>query len=348
MPLQRVALATVAAVAVALTACAPAGLTTVAGDATPGSGSSPVASSTASPSMPATTRSTTPPSAPPTLPLPTSASPHSPAGPTQPATATPGTPTADAPSAKVTDPPADLTLLRPGTNHSWAADKAGYVYPASTVNAWLTGRKRRPDKKIVFLTFDDGPNPQTSHVILDALQKGGVHATFFVVGSQIGSAPDVLSRQIAEGHSVSPHSWSHDYSLLYPGRRGSTETITQECDRTVARIREVLGEDYAPQSWRYPGGHMSWTGLKGADRALAQRGIAWIDWNSDTRDSAPTSERPKTVKQTVKNATIQVREGYHVIVVLGHDTHEKKLTSESVGAMITAFKHAGYSFGTIS
>ena len=347
MPLQRAALATVAAVAVSLTACAPAGLTTVAGDAAPGPGSSPVASSTASSSMPATAQTTPPTSAPPTTALPTSASPPSPAGPTQP-TAAPSTPTADAPSAEVTDPPADLTLLGPGTNHNWVADTAGYVYPASTVNAWLTGRKRRPDKKIVFLTFDDGPNPQTSHVILDALKKAGVHATFFVVGSQIGSAPDVLSRQIAEGHSVSPHSWSHDYSLLYPGRRGSTETITQECDRTVARIREVLGDDYAPQSWRYPGGHMSWTGLEGADRALAQRSITWLDWNSDTRDSAPTSERPKTVKQTVKNATIQVREGYHVIVVLGHDTHEKKLTSESVGAMIRAFKHAGYSFGTIS
>lgn len=244
--------------------------------------------------------------------------------------------------------PADLTLLKPGTNHNWAADEAGYVYPAATVNAWITGKKKRPNKKIVFLTFDDGPNKNTSHVILDALKAEGVHATFFVVGSMVDESHEALKREIAEGHSVGLHSWSHDYRILYPGRVGSTSNIMGEYTRTLAKVRSVLGKDYHSESWRYPGGHMSWSGLSGADKGLAANGVTWIDWNADTEDSAPISQRPKTIAQTVHNATLNVSAGYHVIVVLGHDTFEKRLTSQSVPAMIKAFKKAGYEFGTIS
>lgn len=328
----------------ALAACAPVGLSaqpgatsssaTVASPATGSPSASAEGSATAEASAGVSATATSSPSQ----------EPSPSADPTSEAPATPD----PSPSETAGVAPADLSLLKPGTNHNWAADEAGYVYSAKTVNAWLTGEKKRPEKKTVFLTFDDGPNSSTTPVILKALRDAKVHATFFVVGSQVGAAPAMLTREIAEGHSVSLHSWSHDYSILYPGRKGDTKAIMHEYDKTLAKVRSVLGDDYQSESWRYPGGHMSWTHLDGADKALAKHGVSWIDWNSDTRDSAPTSERPKTIAATVKNATIQIKEGYHVIVVLGHDTRDKKLTSESVGAMIKAFKKAGYAFATIS
>lgn len=340
MRLVRVGQTLVVALAASalVSGCAPAGLS--ATHATPAASTThtPAASTVASPASPAAPSTT-----------PADSSSPSPAAPS-----VSGTPSDPQPQPGVAeDPPTKRPELGPrdlvpGTNHNLAADEAGYVYPAAKVNAWLTGKERRPDKKLVFLTFDDGPNPHTSHVILDALKKGGAHATFFVVGQVIDSAPDMLRREIAEGHSVSLHSHDHDYSRLYPGRKADTSAIMHEYHQVLGEVRSVLGPDYNTESWRYPGGHMSWDKLAKADKQLAAQGVSWIDWNSDTRDSAPVSERPTKVSQIVHNATQQIREGYHMIVVLGHDTPEKKITSQSVGAMIKAFKKAGYSFATIA
>ena len=93
---------------------------------------------------------------------------------------------------------------------------------------------------------------------------------------------------------------------------------------------------------------MSWKSLGDADARLAAHGVSWIDWNADTRDSAPKASRPTTVDQIVANATEPIRQGMRVAVVLGHDTREKKLTADSVSSIIAAYKAAGYTFGVIS
>lgn len=256
------------------------------------------------------------------------------------ATVTPTSSTS--PSTTFTGDPA---VLIPGRNHIGAA--SDYVYPAELVQQWLEGEVK-PTEKIVFLTFDDGPNHSTTPVILDALEKAGAHATFFVVGSMLDEAPELLKQEIAQGNSVSLHSWSHDYKKLYPGRHGDEDRIADEYTKTLAKVREILGPDFNTESWRYPGGHMSWKGLSPADEYLKSQGVSWIDWNADTRDSAPKKERPTTIDALVHNATAPIRDGYHVAVILGHDTPDKALTSKSVPAMIEAYKAAGFKFGVIS
>ncbi len=59
------------------------------------------------------------------------------------------------------------------------------------------------------LTFDDGPSPATTGRLLDILKAKGVKATFFVVGSMVDRAPDLLKREVAEGHEVGSHSSFH-------------------------------------------------------------------------------------------------------------------------------------------
>ena len=61
---------------------------------------------------------------------------------------------------------------------------------------------------------------------------------------------------------------------------------------------------------------MSWKSLGDADARLAAHGVSWIDWNADTRDSAPKASRPTTVDQIVANATEPIRQGMRVAVVL--------------------------------
>ena len=321
--LRTAALAVSAAAALAATACAPAGLQGAPSDP-PSTSGSPTVTPTppGSPSAPSTE---TPPPTPPATPDPSVTSP---------------TPS-DTPSVPATPP----DQLIPGSNHIGAA--AEYAYSAKTVQRWISGKKKPPKKKLVFLTFDDGPNHKTTPIILDALKEADARATFFVVGSVIDDAPELLQREIDGGNSIALHSWSHDYSKLYPGRVANPKRIEKEYLDTLAKVQEVLGKDFDTEGWRYPGGHMSWRNMAPADEKLAAHGVSWLDWNADTADSAPTSRRPTTVEAMVRNATMPIRAEQKVAVVLGHDTPDKTLTAKSVPAIIKAYKKAGYTFGII-
>ncbi len=64
-------------------------------------------------------------------------------------------------------------------------------------------------KRIVYLTFDDGPIPETTPYIIDTLKKYGVKATFFCVGENVKKYPELYKHIIEEGHSVGNHTFNH-------------------------------------------------------------------------------------------------------------------------------------------
>lgn len=66
------------------------------------------------------------------------------------------------------------------------------------------------DEKIVAITVDDGPDPLYTPQILDILSKHKVLATFFVVGRQVEKHPGIIRREVAEGHEVANHSYTHN------------------------------------------------------------------------------------------------------------------------------------------
>ncbi|HEX7786064.1 MAG TPA: polysaccharide deacetylase family protein, partial [Methylomirabilota bacterium] len=66
-----------------------------------------------------------------------------------------------------------------------------------------------PDRRAVALTFDDGPDPAWTPAVLDALRRGGVRATFFLIGQRAAAASDLVRRAVAEGHELGNHTWSH-------------------------------------------------------------------------------------------------------------------------------------------
>ena len=65
------------------------------------------------------------------------------------------------------------------------------------------------NKKMVALTFDDGPDDIYTPKILDILNEKKIKATFFVIGQQVRWQPEMLKRIIKEGHEIGNHSWSH-------------------------------------------------------------------------------------------------------------------------------------------
>ena len=215
------------------------------------------------------------------------------------------------------------------------------------------------EKKIAFLTFDDGLNNQITPKVLDTLKEKGVHATFFAIGNTI--YPDnaaIIKRTYEEGHALATHSVAHDYNKLYPGGKANPEYIIGEYQGQVRRYREVLGEDFDTKVWRYPGGHMSWNkkALKASDQALADLGVNWIDWNAMNGDAQSKNAggeyniaRPNSVDDVIFNIdkSIRLNGSPNVIVVLMHDAPDKELTAKALGPMIDHLKEKGYEFGIL-
>lgn len=69
--------------------------------------------------------------------------------------------------------------------------------------------REKTDRKVVYLTFDDGPHPPETERVLDVLRERGARATFFLVGSKVSGNEAVLRRMLEEGHALGLHTYSH-------------------------------------------------------------------------------------------------------------------------------------------
>jgi peptidoglycan/xylan/chitin deacetylase (PgdA/CDA1 family) len=129
---------------------------------------------------------------------------------------------------------------------------------------------------IVALTLDDGPTPEGTAAALAALERGGAHATFFLIGRQIEQHPDEVRRILAAGHEVANHSWSHKRMI---GR--SSAWYDEEIARTAALLRR-LGDGGA-LLFRPPFGKKLFA-LPLAARRQGHRMVMWDVAEPDTPD----------------------------------------------------------------
>ncbi len=184
------------------------------------------------------------------------------------------------------------------------------------------------NKKVIALTFDDGPWKKTTQQTLDILKKNNIKATFFVVGSALQNNPQLGKQIIAEGHAIANHTWNHWYHFMNP------QAAAMEIDRTSDLIYKVTG--VKTNLFRPPGGHLS-NGLV----AHAKRNkYATLMWSADSRDFQRPA--PATMVNTVlKNA----RPGG--IVLLHDGGGDRTNTVKALPQIITKLKQQGYSFVTI-
>ncbi|MBP1906144.1 peptidoglycan/xylan/chitin deacetylase (PgdA/CDA1 family) [Paenibacillus turicensis] len=189
--------------------------------------------------------------------------------------------------------------------------------------------------KIVYLTFDDGPSKLTPDV-LTILAQHKIQATFFVLGSQAKTSPEVI-RQIADGgHVIGNHTYNHNYSELYKHFGQFWKQIKQ----TEEIVREIT--DKRPALLRAPGGtygHFN----KQTFSLLAQAGYKVFDWDVDSGDS---KRRGVPATEIIKNITSSKLK--NEIVVLMHDGAGHQETVKALPAIIKYYKQQGYSFGTLN
>jgi peptidoglycan/xylan/chitin deacetylase (PgdA/CDA1 family) len=90
----------------------------------------------------------------------------------------------------------------------------------------------KPAGNSIALTFDDGPSPESTPIVLALLARYKLPATFFVIGSQAEQYPELIQRIVAEGHGVGNHSWGHDSLLMLRSE--------QRLAGDIRRTQEVL------------------------------------------------------------------------------------------------------------
>lgn len=182
--------------------------------------------------------------------------------------------------------------------------------------------------RTVALTFDDGPSAKLTPMLLDILKQRGIHATFFVVGENAAANPDILKREIAEGHEIGNHSWNHPQLTHL-----SMDGIRSQIERTNAAIRVATGHD--PTLLRPPYGATSPMLDRWFAKTYGMKIILWevdpLDWKY--RNSAHVQS--EILKQTKPGD-----------IILSHDIHAT--TVAAMPATLDALIAKGYKFVTVS
>lgn len=191
------------------------------------------------------------------------------------------------------------------------------------------------NKKIVYLTFDDGPSENVTPQVLDILEEEGVKATFFVIGSLAEKHEELIKREANEGHIIANHSYSHDYKTLY----SNVDNFMAEIEKTDNILKDIIGDSYRAKYMRMPGGGFG-EKYEPFKSVLLKKGYNYITWNVVTNDAVEKKPTPEKLFANFK----ETLNGNRFSVVLMHDGSGQKATPQSLRMIIKYLKHEGYEF----
>ena len=205
------------------------------------------------------------------------------------------------------------------------------------------------NKKVAYLTFDDGPSEYVTDEILDVLKEKDVKATFFVLGSMIDKndyAKKALKRIVKEGHAIGNHGYCHRYDVLYPGDVVNVDNFMADMKKSEDAMKEVLGDSFSTNVIRFPGGHGSWD-TSAIDPVLHEKGYSYIDWNTLNGDAEGQGLSADHLLDRLKETVSELEGNNDVIVVLMHDTDAKQSTAQYLADAIDCLRSQGYEFKTL-
>ncbi|MCX5067308.1 polysaccharide deacetylase family protein [Micromonospora lupini] len=186
-------------------------------------------------------------------------------------------------------------------------------------------------QRLVALTFDDGPAPLWTPMVLDTLAEHRVPATFFLVGAQVRKHADLVRDRLAE-HEVGNHSWAHrdlarlDAAEAYDDLRRSHDVIAAVTGRP-------------PRLVRPPYGHLGGAVLHAAAR-LNYRLVLWSSQMVEREFPDDPAGHARRIVDGVRPGTI----------VLGHDVGDRRrlVALHGLPDMIAGLRARGYTFVTVS
>jgi peptidoglycan/xylan/chitin deacetylase (PgdA/CDA1 family) len=163
----------------------------------------------------------------------------------------------------------------------------------------------------IALTFDDGPDPVSTPIVLAILEKAGVKANFFVIGHKVDEHPQIVRDIVNAGHSLGVHSYTHPwlYALLPPSEVMRDIYRCQDATERAAGVRPIW--------FRPPIGQLSPRTAKGIDSARAEA----VGFSVRTRDGS--------LRATPEACLKRVKRGLHPgVIVLLHDAWERRNLSD--------------------
>lgn len=179
------------------------------------------------------------------------------------------------------------------------------------------------EKPKIAITFDDGPNPEWTPVLLEGLKERGVKASFFVIGEKAEKYSEIIQNMYEEGHLIGNHTYSH-VQLTAISKEEACEEITKTCQV----LHDITGE--YPVYIRPPYG--SWD-----EQLECGINLLPVKWNIDTLDWT-TSNTANIVSKAVNGAK---ENG----VILLHDNYETSV--EAALQIIDRLQEQGYEFVTV-
>jgi peptidoglycan-N-acetylglucosamine deacetylase len=203
-----------------------------------------------------------------------------------------------------------------------------YPLPSRFQGAIIEEAKLIQGEKVIALTFDDGPWPETTRQVLDILKSNNIKGTFFVVGQNLKNYPELGKEIVGEGHVIANHTWHHWYHFF------NQQAAAFEIERTTDLIYQVTG--VKTNLFRPPGGVMH-NGLVAYARGEK---YAVVMWSSDSTDYK-LPPVPKLVNNVMKDS----KPGG---IVLMHDGGgNRSRTVQALPEIISNFRKQGYRFVTI-
>ena len=199
------------------------------------------------------------------------------------------------------------------------------------------GDNRESCKKVVYLTFDDAPGGEVTKKTLDILKEENVPATFFIIGNQVKGQEDIILRMKNEGHSLGLHSFTHERSKLY----GCSSDFINEMKQVQKALYDVTGENYSILRFPFGTNNSTYRITNDMVNAVHSNGFKIYDWTQDTLDGA----NPNSSPDTILNRAISTKDN---VVVLMHNAHANKNTSQALKGIIKYYKSQGYTFDKIT
>jgi peptidoglycan-N-acetylglucosamine deacetylase len=193
------------------------------------------------------------------------------------------------------------------------------------------------DKKLVALTFDDGPSDEWTPKILDALKQSGVKATFFMLGKHVEKFPQIAKRVADEGHEIGNHTYNHHVIMSL-----SLQDIESEIRFTEAVIKKVTGQ--TTQYFRPPKAYVT-----AKERKMIEgMGYKVVLWSLNSKDWVTFDDRIIT-----NFLVLNIKPGD---IILFHDSGgvfkeeggNREETVKTIGKLVKALTKRGYKFVTIS
>ncbi|WP_339287426.1 polysaccharide deacetylase family protein [Paenibacillus sp. FSL E2-0201] len=239
----------------------------------------------------------------------------------------------EAPTAEVAVTPTPQATLEgetAGSNTNTGAEASAEVPLQYHMNKNydIVPNEESTNKKVVLLTFDDGPKDANMiNPLMDVLDKHQAKAIFFVNGYRVKAHPELLELIHKRGGIIGNHSWDH---IILKDK--SYAEVKKQIEDVQSIVKETIGE--APHFFRPPHGAGGDVGKKIA----AENGMLYMTWSNGSLDWEMKEKETEKTDKLIKNVTDQLHSGSNILM------HELPWTVEALDKLLTTLEGKGYSF----